>query len=98
MRNITVGVLLALGGLACLSPLADAQWAPVPPPRYEAPPPPPPPGPRAVWRRGYWNWDGRDYVWVRGGYVGWRPGWRHWVPPHWSHRFGRPVWVPGHWA
>ena len=41
------------------------------------------PGPRYVWVPGYYQWDGRGYLWRRGQWV---------LPPR-----ARAVWVPGHW-
>ncbi len=94
--------LMLTGGLACLSlaclgPPASAQWAPLPPPRYEAAPPPPPPGPRMAWQRGSWDWDGRGYAWRPGHYVGWHPGYHAWVAGHWSRRGFHRAWIPAHW-
>lgn len=93
MRRSGTVALLLLGSLASFSPAAQAQWAPMPPPRHEIPPPPPP-GPRAAWQNGGWDWNGRGYVWRPGHYVAWRPH-HEWVPGHWGRR-GR-VWIPAHW-
>ena len=96
MRRIAVSALL-LGSLACLATTAHAQWAPLPPPRYEVAPPPPPGGPRMLWQKGAWEWDGHGYVWRPGHYVAWRPRHHHWVPGHWARRGYGPVWIPAHW-
>ncbi len=50
---------------------------PPPPPRHERMP-----GLRAghVWVPGHWQWNGRDYVWVRGHYEAQHPERRH-CPP-----------------
>jgi hypothetical protein len=58
----------------------------------------PPPSPTAVWTPGYWQWDGRAYVWIEG-------AWR--IPPAqgstWSHATWSvtkrgAVFVPGRWS
>ncbi|MFC5472333.1 hypothetical protein [Paraherbaspirillum soli] len=79
--------LLALGAGLMTSPTpvlartyVDVQIGPPPPPRYERLPP------RRygyVWSPGYWAWDGYQYVWVRGGWVRVRPGYRYYAP-HWE--------------
>ncbi len=95
-RCRVAAALISGCGLVCLSTGAMAQWAPVPPPRFEAPPPPPP-RPGLAWRRGAWDWDGRAYVWRPGQYVAYGPRYHRWVPGHWSGRGGVPVWIPAHW-
>ena len=68
------------------------------------PPPParverrfPPPSPRHVWISGYYNWDGRAYVWVPGYWtVPPRPR-AVWIAPRWIHRRRGWVLVTGHW-
>jgi hypothetical protein len=81
--------------------------APPPPPKAEAPPPPPAPPaaaparpqpqPAVAWTPGYWQWDGRVFVWVIGS---WqllpRPG-AVWSPDRWEPRGRVSVYVPGGW-
>lgn len=55
-----------------------------PPMKYEQPPPKP--FPWAVWAPGYWQWTGREFVWVPG-------AWRH--PPTRRHRWRRSQWRKG---
>lgn len=56
--------------------------------RIPAPPParvevrPAPPRNDMVWRRGYWNWEGRAHVWVPGRWIVTRPGYV-WQDPSW---------------
>ncbi len=99
MRRLPMGRLLAGVVLAGTlgAPLAMAQgYPPPPPPRYERIPPPP--GGAYTWRPGYWNWNGRQYAWVGGGYVVRRQGYHAWAPGAWGHGpDGRPVWRPAHW-
>lgn len=86
---------LALGaGLAAFTQPAAAQPArDIPPDQFEGPPPPPP-GPRYIWERGHWHWNGVAYVWIRGHYIIRDPRWRgEWIPGHWRGTY----WVPGHW-
>ena len=93
MRKLGFAAGLLIGGVVCFSPVAQAQWAPIPPPRYEAMPPPPG-GPRMVWQGGAWDWTGHGYAWRPGHYVVWQP--HHvWIPGHWA-RHGT-VWVGPHW-
>jgi YXWGXW repeat-containing protein len=51
-----------------------------------------------VWRDGYYRWNGRRYVWVRGGYE--RPPYVRavWYSGRWSHERRGWYWVPGHWV
>lgn len=98
-HRLGVSLLAVAASLGAFSQ-AHAQpygYAPLPPPRFEAPPPPPPPGPRMVWQRGGWEWDGRGYGWRPGHYVGWHPHYREWIPGHWSRRGYENVWIPAHW-
>jgi hypothetical protein len=92
VRTALVTLMLTAGAAG----LAQAQYAPVPPPRYEVVPPPPV-GPRAVWEPGHWHWNGARYVWIGGRYVAFRPNYHHYVPGHWARRGGGFVWIPAHW-
>ena len=92
MKNILIASALAVATLS-VSPImavpAAAQVSvninvgdqvaprPPPPPRHERMP-----GLRVghVWVPGHWQWNGRDYVWVRGHYEAQRPERRH-CPP-----------------
>jgi hypothetical protein len=66
-----------------------------PAPIYERVPPPPP-SPVYVWHPGYYHWNGRQYVWVRGLYVREAHPHGRWVAEH--YKKGRDGWyvVPGH--
>ncbi len=61
---------------------------------------PPPPRGRAevyAWKHGYWRWNGRDYVWVKGHYEK-RPATSAvWISDAWVARGNQWVLVPGHW-
>ncbi len=67
-----------------------------PPLKYEQPPPKP--FPSAVWAPGYWQWTGREFVWVSGA---WRqpPTQRHrWRKSKWRKgKRGEIIFVPGGW-
>jgi hypothetical protein len=56
----------------------------------------PPPRVGYVWAPGYWNWNGREHVWVEGRWLHERPG-QHWVPEHWDQHNGRWRFAQGHW-
>lgn len=49
-----------------------------------------------VWVPGYWNWNGRRYVWVAGHSVRGHRG-AHWVPNQWAQDHGRWRMNRGHW-
>ena len=71
--------------------------APMPPPRFVEVVPVPRPG--YVWARGYWRWDGREYVAIHGHWEAARHGY-HYRHPHWEHgpdgwHFRVGVWVAG---
>ena len=50
-----------------------------------------------VWARGYWHWDGRDYVAVSGHWEAVRPGY-HYVHPHWEQHRDGWHWRAGLWV
>ncbi|WP_267223214.1 hypothetical protein [Dyella silvae] len=59
----------------------------------------PPHRPGYVWARGYWHWNGHQYVAVHGHWEGEREGY-HYVHPHYEHRndgwhLNVGVWVAG---
>lgn len=71
---------------------------------HHAPPAAPPevevvPAARAnyTWVNGHYDWNGSDWVWIRGRWEGSRAGAR-WVPAHYETRGGEYFYVPGHWA
>jgi hypothetical protein len=53
------------------------------------------PGPGYVWTRGYWRWNGADYVWVPGGWVERPRPAAVWVAGHWVRRPGGWIWIYG---
>jgi WXXGXW repeat (2 copies) len=55
------------------------------------------PGPGYVWTRGYWRWNGADYVWMPGVWVERPRPAAVWVAGHWVRRPGGWVWIAGHW-
>ena len=55
------------------------------------------PGPRYVWVRGFYRWDGRRYVWVPGRWIVPPRSNVVWVDGRWVHHQGGWVWIDGHW-
>jgi hypothetical protein len=95
-RGVAVAAVAAVLGSA-LPAFAQAFVPNAPPPlRREVVPRPP--GAGMVWQGGFWRWNGRAWVWVRGHYARPpRPGGR-WIPGHWVHRPRGWFWAAGHWA
>jgi hypothetical protein len=55
------------------------------------------PGADYVYVSGYYDWNGRRYVWVPGAWVrASRPA-STWVPAHWEPTTGGYRWAPGSW-
>ena len=69
-----------------------------PPPPKRAEIPPPASSPQALWRSGYWSWDGVKYVWVRGHYVERPSPTANWIPGYWQQRPEGWMWVEGRWT
>lgn len=75
----------------------ETTTAPVAPPPPQEEQPPPPPVAAAVWIAGFWQWDGRTWVWVPGSWQ-LRPQARvQWRAPEWRARGGVHVLIPGGW-
>jgi hypothetical protein len=96
-RRLLVGAMLGAGVLS--APLASqaqnivVQVAP-PPPRHEVVPTM---RNGYEWAPGYWNWNGRRYVWVAGHTVQARGPDYHWVAPQWNDEGGRYRFQAGRW-
>jgi len=66
-----------------------------------------PPPPRAekigrphdgyVWAAGHWDWNGRSYQWLPGGWIV-EHGKAHWIADQWEAMGTQWRYVPGHWA
>lgn len=97
-RNFLLSCPLIIFGVATFPAAADVNVgidigiAP-PPPRVEIVP-----GPRPgfIWASGYWRWEGRRHIWVKGHWMRARPGY-YWVAERWEPRGGRHHFEPGHW-
>ena len=96
-KALLLGLCLTAGAgtapmLVSAAVIVDVDVAP-PPVRIETVPPP-----RGgyVWAPGYYEWRGREHVWVGGRYIRERRGY-HWVPDRWEQR--GPHWhrEAGHW-
>jgi len=55
------------------------------------------PGPGYVWVPGYYNYSGRDYVWVGGRWDRPPRARARWVPAHWERDGHGYYFVDGHW-
>jgi hypothetical protein len=88
---IAAGSIATLGGTPALAEVY-VRIGP-PPPRYEAVPVV---RPGWIWEPGYWNWNGRRYVWVGGHRVRAHRG-QHWTPHRWVEDHGRWRMDRGHW-
>jgi hypothetical protein len=95
MLALMLAVTTACAGYVVTGEFVYADRAP-PPPRRElviaAP------GPGYVWSTGHWAWQGREYVWVPGGWVVVQTGYQRWQPGQWRRDRHRGwYWVEGHW-
>ena len=50
-----------------------------------------------VWRPGYWNFDGAEFVWIPGHFLPRPDPTAVWMPDRWEERTFGWVFVPGHW-
>ena len=95
---------MAALGLVCALK-AQAQLAPVGPTALIVPMPPPPPVNEIkphhtggqIWIPGYWNWNGKTFVWQAGHFDHERRG-AVYVPATWIPAGKGWALVPGHWA
>jgi len=55
------------------------------------------PSPTHVWTPGYWEWDGRDWVWVNGKWIELSSPEAVWMPGHWEWNGRNWIWVSGYW-
>ena len=100
--NLTLCVGLGLASLAYTTPAAARTHVvvdvgvrvPPPLPRYERHPPA-----RVgyAWTPGYWHWNGHRHLWVGGGWVVARTGYRQ-VPADWGSRGGNWRLHPAYWV
>lgn len=49
-----------------------------------------------VWTAGHWEWNGRFYTWVSGGFIVERRN-AHWIADHWEQTGAQWRYVPGRW-
>ena len=93
---LTVPGILAIAVAAAVTPAQAAVNVNIdispPPSQYEAVPQI---RPGYVWAPGYWAYQDRNYVWVRGQQIAQRPGYR-WVADHWEagNRYRAGYWEP----
>ena len=92
----TVPAMLTIAVLSAIVPAQAAVNVNIdispPPPQYETVPQV---RPGYVWAPGYWAYQDRNYVWVRGHQIAHRPGYR-WVANHWEagNRYRAGYWAP----
>jgi hypothetical protein len=100
MKKVLVSALFAAGMIGTVAtPLPSMAAVGVyvnvapPPERSERVP-----APRRgyVWSPGYWNWQGKRHVWVKGSWVRERRGYSY-QPHRWVERDGRWYLERGHW-
>jgi hypothetical protein len=80
------------------SPATALNAASYPPPPKRAEIPPRPPSAQALWRSGYWSWNGEQYVWMRGHYVQRPSPTANWLPGYWEQQREGWKWVEGQWS
>ena len=56
------------------------------------------PSPTHVWIRGYWQWNGSQYQWVRGRWESPREAGAVWIAPQWQRRGRGWIFVQGRWG
>jgi WXXGXW repeat (2 copies) len=56
------------------------------------------PGPSHVWARGYWDWDGRSWMWVPGRWAVAPVARATWVPAQYVRVSNGFRYVPAHWS
>ena len=54
-------------------------------------------GPRQAWQPGHWQWNGYNYVWVRGRYILVNQRRGQWAHGHWQQGPNGSVWVQPGW-
>ena len=92
--SLYAAALAALMGAAALPAHADVFVRVAPPPLRAEVVPAARPG--YAWAPGYWNWNGRRHVWVRGAWVRARPGYVY-HQPAWEQHDGRWTMRRGGW-
>jgi hypothetical protein len=52
----------------------------------------------AVWIRGFWHWEGDNWVWIPGRWAVPEGRHAHWVAPRYRREYGGWRYEPGHWS
>jgi len=50
-----------------------------------------------VWRKGYWDYDGKQFTWVEGHYITRPDPTAIWTPDRWEQRAFGWAFIPGYW-
>jgi hypothetical protein len=101
-RSLLIALVVALGILACSTPLVaqvgvvvSVGYAPPELPVYEQPLCP---GDGYIWTPGYWAWDGDDYYWVPGTWILAPEVGFLWTPPWWGWGGAAFIFHEGYWG
>jgi hypothetical protein len=101
-RSLLIALVVALGILACSTPLVaqvgvvvSVGYAPPELPVYEQPLCP---GDGYLWTPGYWAWDGDDYYWVPGTWILAPEVGYLWTPPWWGWGGAAFMFHEGYWG
>jgi hypothetical protein len=96
-KTLLSGALLAVGTVlaACAGGAAFVAVGPPPPPRYAVVGVAP--GPGYIWTEGFWDLQGRNWVWVPGRWVRPPRAQAVWVRPEWRQEGGRWRYHRGYW-
>ena len=89
---------LLIAGCATETTSTRSSYPPIPEPIQETMPKPPVTAEPLMWQPGYWEWNGKGYVWRQGQYV---PATGHgnlWMPGYWQQGPAGWSWVPAHWT
>ena len=93
MRRVAFAVLFLL--LDACAPVVG--HPPLPPMQAEEIPLPPTSRVEVIWRPGYYDWNGTEYVWVPGEWVERAGHGTTWQDGYWNGAPPNSVWVPAHW-
>lgn len=50
-----------------------------------------------IWRKGYWDYDGKEFIWVPGHFISRPDPTAAWTPDRWEQRTFGWAFIPGYW-